>query len=191
MTLTHAIARLTAPGGYCSGVLVGPDLVLTCGHFLRGRDEDAVLVTVGGKRLRPSSVTHVPTTDIALAALPAAVDVEPLPLGPAPRPFDRTVTFGFGGRASGPAARPGLVLATLPLAVSRGMATVVRPAGLIYTSPPAVYGDSGGPVLHRGAVVGVQSLILDPLGRNLRLATVSWITDVVRGAVEVHTRDLV
>ena len=51
--------------------------------------------------------------------------------------------------------------------------TRVRPAGLVYANPPAVKGDSGGPVLVGGKVIGVQSLILDPRGINLRIATVS------------------
>lgn len=152
---------------------MAPDVVLTCGHFLNGREREQVRVLLDGSRQRVLSTTRFPGTDIALLKLHRPVDVSPLAVGGVPRIGSRTVTFGFGGHAKAPAVRPGRYLATMPVAVSRGIRTVVRPAGLVVSTPPAVKGDSGGPVLVGGKIVGVQSLILDPFGINLRLATVS------------------
>lgn len=167
--------RVTAPGGYCSGAVVERDAVLTCGHFFRDRETSEVRVLIDGTRHRISAITLYPGTDLALVKLKRPVDVAPLEIGPAPKVGARTVTLGFGGHATAPSARPGRFLGALPLAVSRGAQTIVRPAGFIHTSPPAVKGDSGGPVLADGKVVGVQSLILDPWGANLRIATVNLL----------------
>lgn len=172
--LERCVARLSTPGGgYCSGVLIGPDVVLTCAHFFARREASSVSVRVDGSAYPLSSLSTVRGTDVALVRLPKPVEASPLPLGPLPRPLSRTMTLGFGGRADSVQTRPGLFLGTLPLSWSRTGATRVRPAGLLYANPPAVKGDSGGPVLVDGKVVGVQSLILDPWGRNLRIATVS------------------
>lgn len=171
--LPRSIARLTASGtGYCSGVLIAPDIVATCAHFFRpGRSQ--VQVRIDGLTV-PSAFTQVLAgTDIALVRLARRVAAQPVPLGPAPRPLSRTVTFGFGARAAAPAARPGVFLGELPVSYSRTFATRVRPAGFVYADPPAVKGDSGGPVLVGGRVIGLQSLILNPGGRNLRLSTVA------------------
>lgn len=181
--LTRAIVRLSAPGGYCSGALVAPDLVLTCAHFFRGTPTYSVRLLIDGSVHHAAAVTPVSGTDVAVVRLNYPVDVPPLPIGRRPAVGAPTVTLGYGGHANAPAARPGRYLGTIPVALSRGMATVVRPAGLMFCNPPAVHGDSGGPVLVRGRVVGVQSLILDPFGRNLRVATVSLVPESVRSRV--------
>lgn len=173
--LPRAVVRVSAPGGYCSGAVVAPEWVLTCGHFLRGRAAGELKVLIDDLPHRVQSYQRFSGTDVAVMRLTRPTQAPPLALGPAPRAGAHTVTFGFGQRAVAPAARPGRFLGTLPVAFSRGLETVVRPAGLAYTSPPAVKGDSGGPVLARGRVVGVQSLILDPFGVNLRIATVSLL----------------
>lgn len=169
------VVRITAPGGYCSGTLLGPEIVLTCAHFLLTADAAAVRCFVAGASHRVRAIELLTYTDIAVVHLARPVEAFQMfpQLGPRPRPFTPTVTFGFGGRATQPAARVGRFLISLPIAVSRAGATVVRPAGLIASR--AVKGDSGGPVVAGGRVVAVQSLILDPLGRNLGLATVSLI----------------
>lgn len=172
------LVRITAPGGYCSGTLIGPDTVLTCAHFLATVDVSAVRCAVAGTARRARAVELYPHTDIAIVHLNSPVDAAApfARFGPPPKPFTPTVTFGFGGRARQPAARVGRFLTSLPFAVSRSGTTVVRPAGLIVNTPRAIKGDSGGPVLAGGRVVAVQSLILDPLGHNLGLATVSLLT---------------
>ena len=172
--LTRSVARLSAPGGgYCSGALIAPDIVLTCAHFFRERPHTGAQVRIDGSVFPVDSLHIVPGTDVALVRLPERVDATPFVLGPSPRLLSRTLTLGFGGQARSVQARPGVYLGTLPVSWSRKRVTQVRPAGLVYANPPAVKGDSGGPVLAGGKVVGVQSLILDPRGTNLRIATVS------------------
>lgn len=171
--LHRSVARLTAPGGYCSGALIAPDIVLTCAHFLARRGWAGVRVRIDGSAYNPAHVHVMRGTDIALVRLSQPADAPALPLGPRPRPLARTLTLGFGGKAQHVQTRPGVYLGTLPAAWSRNRATTVSPAGLVVANPPAVKGDSGGPVMADGKVVGVQSLILDPLGVNLRLATVA------------------
>ncbi|MEH0146099.1 serine protease [Corynebacterium sp. Q4381] len=172
------LVRITAPGGYCSGTLIGPETVLTCGHFLASADAAAVRCAVSGVTRRARAVEFYSHTDIAVVHLDSPVETaQPFPrFGTPPKPFTPTVTFGFGGRARQPAARVGRFITTLPFAVSRSGTTVVRPAGLIANAPRAIKGDSGGPVIADGRVVAVQSLILDPFGRNLGLATVSLLS---------------
>ena len=174
--LARSIARISIPGrGYCSGALITPDTVLTCAHFFRRADVRKVRVRIDDTTFAPVSAAPLPGTDVALVRLPERVDAEPLPVGPAPRTGRPTLTVGFGGRAASPEGRPGRYLGRLPFSASRSFATRVRPAGLIYNNPPAVKGDSGGPVFAGGEIFAVQSLILDPLGRNLRVATVSLL----------------
>lgn len=176
------VARISGPGGYCSGTLIGPDAVLTCGHFFTPASPyTATTCAVAGTRRRIAHLKRFPGTDIALARLTKPVDgVDEYPdFGPAPLPLVRTVTLGFGGGATTPQTRVGRLVTGLPLAISRGLTTVVRPAALIINTPRAIKGDSGGPVLFDGRIFGVQSLILDPFGRNLGVATVSVVTPAI------------
>ena len=119
-----------------------------------------------------------PHTDIALLRLNSPVEQPSAfpSFTTRARPLAPTVTFGFGGRAEHPHARAGRYLGSLPLAASRGLHTVVRPAGFTFNASPVIKGDSGGPVLIDAHVVAVQSLILNPLGTNMRVATVSLVS---------------
>lgn len=174
------IARLAAGGGYCSGTLISPDEVLTCAHFFVTRVSHAseVRVSVAGAERRGAEVRVAPYTDIALVRLDSPVEQPSAfpSFTTRARPLAPTVTFGFGGRAEHPHARAGRYLGSLPLAASRGLHTVVRPAGFAFNPTPAIKGDSGGPMLIDAKIAAVQSLILDPFGTNLRVATVSLIT---------------
>lgn len=120
----------------------------------------------------------IPRTDIAILHIRAFQHLDGATF-PQRRPGARpsfgspTITFGFGGRARRMQVRQGRWLTTIPLAVSRGGQTVVRPAGLVFNRTAAVKGDSGGPVIVDGKIVGVQSLVLDPFGKNLHVATVN------------------
>ncbi|SDL71295.1 Trypsin-like peptidase domain-containing protein [Corynebacterium mycetoides] len=183
------IARLSHPSGYCSGVLVNPTTVLTCAHFFRDVDR-LVNVDVAGTRRRVKDVEVVSGTDIAIAdvarvRIPEGADFPTL--GRAPQRFSATATFGYGGKLRHPAARDGYFLTALPFAFSRNLRTRVQPAGAIFNVTPAVKGDSGGPVMAHGEVFAVQSLILDPFGVNLGLATVSLFDERVHAAVDKRT----
>lgn len=172
--LHRSVARLSVPdGSYCSGALIAPDIVVTCAHFFARHAGARLGVRIDGSAIAPTSFRLSHGTDIALVRLLHPVDTPVLPLGFEPRPLSRTLTLGFGGKAQAVQSRPGVYLGSLPISWSRSGATKVRPAGLVYANPPAIKGDSGGPVLARGKVIGVQSLILDPRGANLRVATVA------------------
>lgn len=191
--------RLNERNRVCSGVLIaephsgtghaaeGPRitrLVLTCAHFFRTAPRRGYQVTgfTGGKkwRRRILAVRTIDGTDCALALLHHPVEAPALLGLSAARPEwgQEVTTYGFGGldgAAGRQAAQPrwGRVLFGLPLAFGRNLRTVVRPAALVRNAPPAVKGDSGGPVIADGTIVATQSLIADPFGTNLGVATVS------------------
>lgn len=171
-----ALVRLSARGAYCSGTLLSPDTVLTCAHFFREHPNG---VTVrSGKSIRTiTKVDIVSGTDIAVVHIRPFQhlgDAEFPQIGPGPTPGQPTVTFGYGGRARRIQARDGRWVTPLPLAISR-TGSLVRPAGLVFNRTPAVKGDSGGPVLAAGTIAGIQSLIVDPLGRNSHFAVVNLV----------------
>lgn len=171
------IARLSGGGGYCSGTLISPDEVLTCAHYFAARGVSAagLRIEVGGERPRAKEVRIAPRTDVALVRLDTPVYLPGYPAFGRPRWLAKTVTFGFGGRATHPVARVGRYVGALPVAASRGLRTWVSPAGFTFNASPLIKGDSGGPVLIDAHLVAVQSLILDPRGTNLRVATVSLV----------------
>lgn len=169
---TVRIARGTA---YCSGTLITRDLtprtryrsqyVLTCAHFF---PDGAAGARVHGFHFRRdiAAVHRLPGTDLAVVEMDRKGPPLPIPqVSPYRLPVGaRTLTRGTKGD------RPGRALLPLPLSFSRS-GTIVRPAQLVFS--PAVKGDSGGAVLYRDVVYATQSLIFDPFGHNLHLATVS------------------
>lgn len=191
--------RLNERHRVCSGVLIaepdsgtghaadGPSstrLVLTCAHFFRTAPRRGYHVTgfSGGKkwRRRILAVRTIDGTDCALALLHHPVAAPALLGLSSARPEwgQEVTTYGFGGLGGATGrqeARPrwGRVLFGLPLAIGRNLRTVVRPAALVRNDPPAVKGDSGGPVVANGTIAATQSLIADPFGTNLGVATVS------------------
>lgn len=176
------LARISVGTRYCTGTLMRPDTVVTCAHFFRGV-QGKVTVEAGGRKRFVRDVHVVPGTDIAVVQVRRFrhADAFPALANPGtPAPGTPTVTFGFGGRAEHVRARAGRWLTPLPFAFSR-TGSVVRPAGLVFS--PAIKGDSGGPVLIDGHLTATQSLILDPFGRSLRIATVNLIPDAVRELV--------
>lgn len=171
--ITHTV-RISRGAAFCSGVLITHDLtprtrhrtqfVLTCGHFFEKSDDGRV----HGFRFRRyvKGVHRVPGTDIAVVEMDSKSPPLQIPqVSPYRLPIG-AVTETYGAKGT----RPGRSLLPLPLAISR-KATVVRPAHLLLS--PAVKGDSGGAVMLDGAVYATQSLIFDPLGLNLRVATVA------------------
>ncbi|AWB83997.1 trypsin-like peptidase domain-containing protein [Corynebacterium liangguodongii] len=181
----HHVARIASHSGYCSGTLLNSRTVLTCAHFFRNA-RGVVNVYAAGSRRRVKDVDTIAGTDIALVDIAPIESADFPTLGPAPARLSGTVTFGYGGRCMSPEARQGRYLTGLPVAFSRGFTTRVSPAGVVLNTTPAVKGDSGGPVLAGGSIFAVQSLILDPLGINLGVATVSLLGEGVKAAVEQH-----
>ncbi|MFC2586286.1 MAG: serine protease, partial [Corynebacterium matruchotii] len=86
-----------------------------------------------------------------------------------------TISYGMGGGK--PQQRPGTIWFKFPQVIGKNYHTRVRHA-LVIRQPnnPAIPGDSGGPVMVNNQLVGLQSLILDPYGKNLGVATISLIS---------------
>ncbi|MDY3127597.1 MAG: hypothetical protein SOW59_05640 [Corynebacterium sp.] len=113
-----------------------------------------------------------------------------------------TITAGFGGDLFAPQPKHGKILALPPYGISRDLRTRVKPAILIYNSVPAIKGDSGAPVIIRRQstnqdtdqweITATQSLIVDPLGINLKLATAAALaphTSAIRQAGHFLLKD--
>lgn len=177
--------RLSSGGAYCSGVLISPDLgagraatdlVLTCAHFVRGRSGP---IRVGGAffHARVLGAVRIPRTDLAVLRLDRMSPPKDLLRVSTRRApfFARSVTEGFGGSRHRKQERPGRVWARTPLALGRNLRTFVTSAAILHNRPPAVKGDSGGPVIVGGEIVAVQSMITDPFGVNTGLATVAQV----------------
>ena len=125
------------------------------------------------------------TTDISVLRLARpimeadhpAITPTPLPTAASLPPLTRgtpTISYGMGGGK--PQQRPGTIWFKFPQVIGKNYHTRVRHA-LVIRQPnnPAIPGDSGGPVMVNNQLVGLQSLILDPYGKNLGVATISLI----------------
>ncbi|MDR7329332.1 trypsin-like peptidase domain-containing protein [Corynebacterium guangdongense] len=194
--------KFTQHQSYCSGVLIADDLapaparasdlVLTCGHFFRGRRVEDGIRAASGPMFTSDVVdwANIPGTDLAVVRLAAPAPPRDLP-GLAhrrPRPFSACATHGFGGGRRTAVEKIGCVVGWLPFSMSRDLGTVVAHPALTYSAPKVVKGDSGAPVIVDGEVAAVQSLVLDPLGRNLGVATVGMVGPMRRqlaAAVEI------
>lgn len=186
--VTEATIRIGLRTGYCSGVLISPDLqhspatrtrfALTCAHYFHtGR----IGVGVSGRSFHTTleDVRKVPWSDLAVVRLAKAAPVHDLPgIANYRAPWlSRATTHGFGKipKSTRSAEKPGRIIGRVPFALSRELKTFVRSGAVVYNNPPAIPGDSGGPVMVGETVVALQSLILNPFGRNLRIATASQV----------------
>lgn len=188
MNSHRAAVKIRNRSSYCSGVLIdaslGPRtqqatrLVLTCAHFFRGGlDKGDHYKVSGGFNRRVAAVRTIDGTDMALCLLDRPTPPRDLPgLAKSTPPFRASVTtWGYGGKARRAQQRSGLFLLPFFRTWSIDFRTTVSPAGFVFNTIPAVKGDSGGPALVDDAVIGTQALILNPLGRNLKLATVALV----------------
>jgi protease YdgD len=170
--IPSAVVRISygdspAPGAaICSGVLVGPDLVLTAGHCVRGAVDDPASIRFdagwsGGKPAGRGRGAEVILSgaeglagDIALMVLevpfPAEVARPIVLAGPAPDGVETGALTFHAFRRDAP-DQPAAPSACTPLAS--------RP-GLLGFDCPAVSGNSGGALLQRGgngwAVVAIM-----------------------------------
>ena len=188
--------RISRGRSYCSGALIAADLaprehdvtdlVLTCAHFFRDCPEGKI----GGSHFhaRITDLAVVKGTDIAVARLIRPCTPRTLPgLARDRIPLlARTVTHAFGGSRYRSRTRRGRALWSFPLAISRDC-TVVRAPIFLHNTPPAVNGDSGGPVLVHGRIAAVQSMIVTIFGRSPGIATVAQtapLRDKIEAAID-------
>jgi len=185
---SHAVVMLAGQQGFCSGVAIAGDLVLTAAHCVQaGSSYKLVMFETSGQ---PSLKTiasivrhpqfdaeavrrHRVTADVALLKFAEAVSSAPVPLGPADMKVaagDPFLVAGYGlatpgdGRSGGTVRTATLVATGQPGTLQiRLMDATTRNerAGL-----GACVGDSGGPVFTNAAgalaVVGVVSWSTGP-----------------------------
>lgn len=178
--------RIGGNAGYCSGVLIAPHLgaapktrsrlALSCAHYFN-RDRAGVPVRGRAFHTTVAEVIKIPWSDIAVVRFAGESPVQDLPAVSGKRAgwLKPTTTIGYGGSPSTPNQKRGRVIARVPFSLSRDRGTFVRSGAMLHNNPPAIRGDSGGPVFIDGQLVGLQSLILDPFGKNLKIATVSQL----------------
>ena len=177
--MLSSLVRVHTPTGYCSGVLIDPYFILTARHFLRHRTAGDMFVFGDHWNRKVSGWIDLATTDISVLRLARPImeadhpAITPPPLPPLTRGTP-TISYGMGGGK--PQQRPGTIWFKFPQVIGKNYHTRVRHA-LVIRQPnnPAIPGDSGGPVMANNQLVGLQSLILDPYGKNLGVATISLI----------------
>ena len=179
--MLSSLVRVHTPTGYCSGVLIDPYFILTARHFLRHRTAGDMFVFGDHWNRKVSGWIDLATTDISVLRLARPImeadHPTPLPTAASLPPLTRgtpTISYGMGGGK--PQQRPGTIWFQFPQFIGKNYHTRVRHA-LVIRQPnnPAIPGDSGGPVMVNNQLVGLQSLILDPCGKNLGVATISLI----------------
>lgn len=184
----HAVVMLVGQQGFCSGVAIAGDLVLTAAHcVLPGSDYRLVIPGTNGQpSLKPIATIarhpqfdaeavrrHRTTADVALLKFADAISSAPVPLGPAAVKVaagDPFLVAGYGlatpgdGRSGGTVRTATLVATGQPGTLQIRLmdpATRNERAGL-----GACVGDSGGPVFMNAdgslAVIGVVSWSTGP-----------------------------
>ncbi len=190
--MPYGLVKLRSGHGFCSGVRIAPNFVLSAKHFLRHALPRDIQISApcdtGHSACEIAGWIGIPHTDIAvvkapLAGTPGFADVAVVPLSSRSlRLADRVISVGLGSGT--PDIKPGRVLGVLPFALGKNIHTRVRHAALLAQRHPAIRGDSGGPILIDGAVYALQSMILEPFGRNIGCATVAQVAPV---AQKIHS----
>ncbi len=175
----RALVHIHTPKAVCSGVVIGPRLILTA-HQCVAPEARAAAAVVGLHRVEVASSTLTWTNreashfvvpacewsklDLAVMILKEPVEwVQPLKVTSAPGPGGGVQALGFGkcvGETRGVHERIGAVLSSEPDAV--------------IIDVPLCRGDVGGPVVERAAgdLVGVISHQDDPDGSPRRTTTI-------------------
>ena len=182
-------------GELCSGVMIRPDLVLTAAHCLTRRASYWVLASDRGSRVRAikavAAVSHpgfVPGTtpetqpgvDLAILKLsqplPGAAPIDPRRTGSV-APGEAVNLAGYGVAAEGHSATARtlrqtklVTLGNLRVA-NRVMVVADRERLASRTGAGACLGDSGGPVMRGGQLVGIVSWSSGALTQDPRAPT--------------------
>lgn len=175
MSFPETIVQLRAGRETCTGFLIDARTVITAAHFLRGK-EGRIAVNSLGKTQYTKSYVKIRSTDVAVVRLKQAIECDRYyPIADHnPRMFSATHTIGYGGKKIARTLR-GRYLFPMFFNVNTTFQTRIRRAGIVFSYPPAIPGDSGGPVFVNGQVVGIQSLVFNLKKLNLGIATISML----------------
>lgn len=156
MPLTPAIVRVTAGDQGGTGTLIAIDdagngYVLTARHVTLPYRTATATFRNGYSASGPVIGTGE-AYDTSVFRIQAPANVQPIPVAEtAPEASERVDVFGYGGQ-SGPVSEIRLIHWSSPV---RGYASH-RPHNMLL-DPICESGDSGGPVIYQGHVVGVMS----------------------------------
>ncbi|MFN2496185.1 MAG: trypsin-like serine protease [Pseudonocardiaceae bacterium] len=178
-----ALTTSTSESAYCGGALAAPDRVVTAAHCISGYSPASVRVIVGRTDLRsdtgeerrvlrawvhPDYRSPTEGADVAVLFLDRAVPYRPVPLeaDPDAYPAGRPATvLGWGYTSEGGPSSPVLRSAEVALVADSDCAATFRqfdPKAMVCADAPrgetdACYGDSGGPMIADGRLIGIIS----------------------------------
>jgi S1-C subfamily serine protease len=157
------VSTTLAYGGNGAGtgiVLTSSGAVLTNNHVIRGARSVRVTDTSTGRTYRANVVGYSVPKDIALLQLKNASGLSTALIGTSSnlRVGDRVTAVGNAGGTGTLVTKTGrLVRLGRTITVSNEDGSTTRLANLIQTSAALEPGDSGGPLLRRGRVIGVDA----------------------------------
>ncbi|MGH3793857.1 MAG: S1 family peptidase [Pseudonocardiaceae bacterium] len=178
-----ALTTSASDSAYCGGALVAPDRVVTAAHCISGYAPSSVRVIVGRTDLRgaegeermvlrswidPDYRSPTQGADVAVLTLDRAVPYETLPLetSRSAYPAGRSATvLGWGYTSEGGPSSSTLRSAEMPLVADSDCAATFRefdPQTMVCAGDrgggvDACYGDSGGPLIAGGRLIGITS----------------------------------
>ena len=150
-----------AYGGAGAGtgiVLTSSGEILTNNHVIRGARMVRVTVPSTGRTYTATVAGYSVARDVALLRLQGAQGLQTATFGGTAATGDRVVAVGNAGGTGVLRLKSGRVVQVgRTITVSDQDGTSARLAGLIKTSAPLEPGDSGGPLLEDGRVVGMDA----------------------------------
>ncbi len=151
-----------ATGGAAAGtgIVVASDEVLTNNHVIRGASAVRVIDPSTGRAFAATVAGYSVSKDVALLDLGSGSGLRTAVIGSSGsvRVGDRLTTVGNAGGTGTLTVKRGAVIAVRrSITVSDDEGGASRLAGLIETSAPLRPGDSGGPLLSNGRVVGIDA----------------------------------
>lgn len=178
-----ALTTQSGESAYCGGALVAPDRVVTAAHCISGRAAGSVRVLVGRTDLRsdegeerwvarywvhPGYQSPTEGDDVAVLRLDRPVSYRTVPLETNKGAYRAGVTatvYGWGYTSEAGPSSPMLRSAQVPLIADSDCAATYRefnPDEMVCAGEPsggvdACYGDSGGPLIASGQLIGIIS----------------------------------